>query len=146
MKTHVVKTTPEASLSEVVDLMDIYQVNSLPVVDSDGRLCGIIAEDDVVRATIAEARKSERPCSDAESDSLVHFSPEAANLVVGQVMQRSVVSVQENLALESAARSLIINDFTRLPVTTTNGEVIGTLNRIDVLQAVFERNLRGAGA
>ena len=38
MKTHVVKTSPEATLSQAVDLMDLYQVNCLPVVEEDGRL------------------------------------------------------------------------------------------------------------
>src|SRR5260221_12958353 len=47
MKTHVVKTTPDAPLAEAVDLMDIYQVNSLPVVDTEGRLVGILSEEDI---------------------------------------------------------------------------------------------------
>jgi len=66
MKTHVVKTTPDATLSEAVDLMDLYQVSGLPVVDGEGRLVGMLTEQDVIRAAMQDAAaRAGRPGEDA---------------------------------------------------------------------------------
>jgi magnesium transporter len=47
--THsVIQVLPEASDSEVVDLMSKYDLLALPVVDEQGKLLGIITVDDVV--------------------------------------------------------------------------------------------------
>jgi CBS domain-containing protein len=143
MKTHVVKTTPEASLAEAVDLMDIYQVNSMPVVNSDGVLCGIIAEQDVLQTLFRAPRSSDGELLNNTALDLSHVVPAAATIPVRDVMQHAVVSVAEDACLTDAMRSIIVNNFTRLPVVSAQGEVVGTLNRVDVLQAIFERNLPG---
>jgi magnesium transporter len=47
--THsVIQVLPQASDSEVVDLMSKYDLLALPVVDEQGKLLGIITVDDVV--------------------------------------------------------------------------------------------------
>ncbi len=143
MKTHVVKTTPEASLGEAVDLMDIYQVDSMPVVNSEGRLCGVIAETDIIENVFGKPAP-ERP---AQQDSDSHLprldSADAATRCVSAAMQGHVLSVSEDGDVETVARLLFVNDYTRLPVTNEFSEVVGTLNRIDILQAIFERTLAG---
>jgi CBS domain-containing protein len=58
MSDPVVTTTPDASLDDCVRLMEQYQVRRLPVVDSGGVCCGMVAQADVARHanrdTIAE--------------------------------------------------------------------------------------------
>jgi CBS domain-containing protein len=146
MKTHVVKTTPEASLAEAVDLMDIYQVDSLPVVDSNGRLCGIIAEQDVA-AVLRSACDAVADSGDAEwaAAFLSRSAASAAERPVVGAMTETVQSVDEDADVAGALRSFFVNDFTRLPVTDLDGAVIGTLNRIDILQAIFEGTARELG-
>lgn len=143
MKTHVVKTTPDAPLAEAVDLMDIYQVNSLPVVDSEGRLVGIVSEEDIWRAVHGPF-----PCPGhtGSSDTARGSSPAvsaAAAAPVSGIMQRAVISVAEDADARDAIRTFFVNDYTRLPVTSADGSVAGTLNRIDILQAIFERTISG---
>ena len=129
MKTHVVKTTPAATLSEAVDLMDLYQVSGLPVVDACGLLCGVLTERDVLRAMEGA---SEHPLG---LDAL------AANRTVADFMTVPPLSVSENTDVLQAASLMLREGVKRLPVTTAEGKVIGTLNRIDLLQAIFEGNL-----
>lgn len=52
MTREVVTVRPETELTEIVDLLadDTRDINRLPVVDDDGRLAGIVARQDVLRA------------------------------------------------------------------------------------------------
>lgn len=135
MKTHVVKTSPEATLSQAVDLMDLYQVNCLPVVEEDGRLCGIISEADVLRAALPDGVEAEsaEPWTEARRG--------AAEYAVRDYMTVPPVSVSESLDLREASALLLTRNLKRLPVLSEEGQVVGTLNRIDVLQALFEGHL-----
>ena len=120
MKTHVVKTTADATLAQAADLMDLYQTAGLPVVDSDGRLSGLLSECDIMRA--ARQGAGRLACEER----------------VGDWMTTPAVSVNENLDLAEAGRMMVRRGLKRAPVVTDAGEVIGMLNRIDLLQAVFE--------
>src|SRR5215471_3827013 len=42
MRTHIVKISPEATVADAVDMMDLYQLTSLAVVDSDGFPIGVV--------------------------------------------------------------------------------------------------------
>ena len=145
MKTHVVKTTPTASIAEAVDLMDIYQINSLPVVDSQGRLCGLIAEQDICRAVYGAWASPNHAALSDTAVRLPAISPTVASTPVEWVMQRAVVSVAEDADVATTMRAFFVNDYTRIPVIRADGGVIGTLNRVDILQAIFERMLPGPG-
>ena len=61
MTTPAVTVTPEMSLVECCDVMEREQIRRVPVVDGDGRICGIVALADVAmhagRRTTAEVVK-----------------------------------------------------------------------------------------
>lgn len=120
MKTHVVKTTPEATLAEAADLLDLYQTTGVPVVDADGLLQGMLTESDIVRA--------------------LHSLPAAVagRETVRAWMTTPALSVSENTDVTVAATLLIRSGRKRLPVVTDVGRVVGVLNRIDLIQAAFE--------
>src|SRR5699024_10112457 len=126
---------PESTLSEVVDLMDIYQVNALPVVDTEGRLCGMITEHDVLRAMLPQGRESLAGRKGLASD--------AGDARTADWMTAPAVFVQEDSDANTAAALLLRTGFKRLPVVGFEGKVVGTLNRIDVFQAYFEGSLHG---
>ena len=52
METDVVTVTPDTDIDEILDLLsgDDRDINRLPVVDEDGRLVGLVARQDVIRA------------------------------------------------------------------------------------------------
>ena len=52
MSTDVATVTPDAPIDDVLDLLvgDDPDINRVPVVDADGRVVGIIARQDVIRA------------------------------------------------------------------------------------------------
>ena len=139
MKTHVVKTTPDSTIGEAVDLMDLYQVSGLPVVDAEGVLCGVLTEQDVLRAmlTTRAARANDALCAGEASHPA--FSAQAANaLPTRDYMSTPAQSVSEHDDALAAAHLLLTHNRKFLPVVDQNRRVVGMLYRIDVLQAVFE--------
>ncbi len=127
MKTHVIKTTPEATLSEAADLLDLYQTTGLPVIDADDRLCGMLTEKDILRAVST-------------------FQGKAGAMRVQDWMTAPAVCLSENMEIALAARVMWSKGLKRLPVVTEAGKVVGVLNRIDILQALFEGTIDDAFA
>jgi len=119
MKTHVVKTTGEATLAQAADLLDLYQTTGLPVVDADGSVRGMLTEADIVRATRTSGVG-------------------AGSQQVQDWMTTPAICIGENEAVADAARMLLARRLKRLPVITETGKLVGVLNRIDLIQAVFE--------
>ncbi|MEP6757548.1 MAG: CBS domain-containing protein [Chthonomonadales bacterium] len=48
MKVHVVTASPSAKMSELIDLMDLYQLSHIPIVDRDKTPYGIVMIDAIV--------------------------------------------------------------------------------------------------
>ena len=137
MKTHVVKITPDCTIGEAVDLMDLYRVNGLPVVDADGVLCGILTEHDVMQAV----RSDGAPNNSDQSPSSAVPRRHTDALLVRSFMSTPVQSVMEHDDALLAARLLLEGRAKHLPVVDRQGRVVGMLDRVDVLQSLFEGTL-----
>ena len=129
MKTHVVTVSCDAPIGEAVDLMDLYQTVGLPVITEQGALCGFVTESDIFRA-IATPRIDAHPFP---------IRGDAAELKISAIMTRNVRFVTDTDDALSAALTLLESGLRTLPVVTEEGKVIGTLNRVDILQAFFEK-------
>ncbi|HZO89698.1 MAG TPA: CBS domain-containing protein [Chthonomonadaceae bacterium] len=127
MRSHIVKTTPDATLLEAVDMMDLYQVNGLPVVDETGRLVGMLMEGDVFRALFADAVAA--PIARPEE------------LRVGDFMTSPALSVPETMEVRAVAELMRTRHLKRLPVLAEDGQIVGMLSRVEVCQALLEGNL-----
>jgi len=52
MTKKIVKTGPEASIYDAANLMDSHKVKRLPVVNSEGKLIGIVTRGDIIGAMV----------------------------------------------------------------------------------------------
>lgn len=130
MKTHFQKVSPDAPLSEALDLMDVYQVSALPVVDSAGVVVGILSEHDVMTALM-------------EQNSVIDVSSledwkQAGERLVSEYMTSNVVTATEFEEVRHALMRMMHARLKRLPVLSEQGQLIGILHRVDILQAIFE--------
>jgi CBS domain-containing protein len=141
MKSHIVKIIPDATLGEAVDLMDLYQVSGLPVVDEAGVLVGMLTEHDVIRALLPEGRLEAVERREGDTEALVTRLHRIQELRVGDYMTAPAISVTETTDLLDAAALMLSRRLKRLPVTGEGGQVVGVLSRIDVCQAILEGNL-----
>ena len=102
-------------------------VGRLPVVE-DGKLVGIVAEDD-----IAFAMRSFRDLvADNQQDSRIK------NLLVGDIMTRSVVSVYTNTPLSEVVQTMMEHDVGGVPVLNLEEELVGFLARRNIINTIEE--------
>jgi CBS domain-containing protein len=138
MKSHVIKTTPDALIQEAVDMMDLYQISGLPVVDSSDLVVGIITEYDIIHALLPQF--SEAHAEPAESERRQNFPALVRKIkhkTVSEVMSSPVFSVDENADVLEAVKVMLAHRIKRLPVTS-EGRLVGVISRIDICQAMLE--------
>lgn len=122
MTTEVNTVSESMVLADVIKLMQKTRHNGFPVVDSDGRLVGIITLEDI-RKTDFENRMS---------------------IPVANVCSRELVVSYPSESLEDVLQKLGDDEIGRLPVVDQNdpGKLIGLITRTDVIKS-YNRALLG---
>ena len=123
MSKQVVRIHPEETVSVAARTLEHYNIGILPVCGSDGRLCGLLTDRDIVTRCLAAGR-----------------SP--AYTTVSQVMTGSVISVRPDTDTTAAAGLMGREQVRRLPVLE-NGRLCGMVSLGDL--AVRQESLFEAG-
>ena len=111
--THpVVRINPEESVAVAARTLARYNVGVLPVCGSDGRLCGVVTDRDLVTRCIASGRQP-------------------ASTKVAEVMTRGVISAQPDMDAAVAAHLMGRQQIRRLPVVE-NGRLCGMISLGDL--------------
>jgi len=131
MRRSLVTAAPSTTLSEALSLMTDRRVRHLPVMDA-GRLVGIVSDRDVKRVMAS-------PATSLAANELNYLLDK---LTVEQFMTRAVITVTPTLPIEEAARIMLKERISALPVTE-GGRVVGIVTETDVVE-LFVRAL-GAG-
>ena len=109
------------------ELLVEHGISALPVVDSTGRLVGIISEADLIAL---EARPDPR-------SQATPLAPTAGSTPrnVAEVMTRDVVVVSAQSEVAEAARAMLNNDVKRVPVMSGR-RVVGIVSRRDLVKVI----------
>jgi len=107
----VVTVKPDAPIQAVWRLMTEEEVSGIPVVDSAGKLVGIISRRDLRPIVKPESTKSVR-----------------------KVMTKDVVTAYESVSLESALDKMYEHKIERLPIVDKKGSLKGIISMQDLLQ------------
>ena len=140
MRVHVNSITPDAALPDAVDMMDLYQVVIIPVVDEESRPIGVVSESDIEEALLIpfNAGASDSRATAAERAERMRLSARAAREIrIREIMSVPPVTVDEHTDVLEAASMLQTRGLKRIPVTS-DGRLIGTIGRIEVSQAILE--------
>lgn len=120
MRRGLLTVTPDAPLTDAMDLIARRHVTGIPVVDPQMTLLGIITEKDVL-------------------DYCLHPSP--ADATVATLMTSTVVAFDRKAELDLVCECLITKDFHRVPIVD-GGKLVGIISRSDILRsraAAFKR-------
>jgi CBS domain-containing protein len=117
----------DAPLEEALKLMVTARVTGLPVVDTSGRVVGIISEADLLKADLEpDPRAHARPSPQSVESSLA---------TVAQVMTAHPHTVREDSDVAEVAHTFATTSWKSLPVVS--GEVLlGVVSRSDVIRAM----------
>ncbi len=127
MSREPVTIAPDVSVSDALRLMHERKVRRLPVLDSHGKLVGIVADQDLLYA-------SPSPVS---SLSVWEMHYLLARLKVEEVMTHKVITVEEDTPLEEAARIMADNKIGGLPVLC-EGKLVGIVTETDLFKIFLE--------
>ena len=120
MTRNPVTATPDMSVAEASALMKREKVHRLPVLDKDKKLVGIISEKDILYA-------SPSPVSTLSIHEMAYL---LSQLTVKKLMTRDVVTIDKDTTVEEAARLMVDQDLSSLPVVE-NGKLIGIVSKSD---------------
>src|SRR5580692_8668968 len=140
MTTDVITVDPDTTVRALATLLAERGISGAPVVDSGGRLVGVISEGDLLhRAEIGTARRHRER---RRSWWLDHFAAELARdyvkshgRTVKDIMTRDVVTVSEDTDLAEIATLLETKRIKRVPVTR-DGKVVGIVSRANLVRAL----------
>lgn len=137
MSTEVITVSPETSVADAINVMLAHHVSGLPVVDSDGRLVGILSEGDFIRcANIGTQRKRGRWLTLlAGADRVALDFTREHGRTVGDMMTQNPVAIAEDTPLEQIVVTMERRNIKRLPVLR-EGKVVGMVTRADFLPAI----------
>jgi acetoin utilization protein AcuB len=127
MSQEPVTITPDVSVTDALRLMRERKVRRLPVLDSHGKLVGIVSDQDLLYA-------SPSPVS---SLSVWEMNYLLARLKVEEVMTRKVITVTEDTPLEEAARIMADNKIGGLPVMRDD-KLVGIVTETDLFKIFLE--------
>lgn len=135
MTRSVITIAPEATILEAANTMLQHHVSGLPVLDSAGKLVGIVSEGDFIRRReIATQRKRGRWLKALLGDSAVDYVQEHSRRV-GDVMTCDPITVTEDATLEEIVDAMETNGVKRLPVMRGE-QLVGLVSRANLMQAV----------
>jgi acetoin utilization protein AcuB len=109
---------PESPLGAATAMMNRHRVRHLPVVDSAGRLVGIITDRDVRTAVGFDRNLVEK-------------------LTVAEVMTADPITIAADATLDQAVSILSVCRFGALPVTKCK-KLVGILTYVDALRAFYD--------
>ena len=131
----VVTVLPDTPLPEVTALMIRHHISGMPVVDDAGHVVGIVSEHDFITHARAENGRTVIEILPAGGNS--GESPAYAH-TAADIMTRDVVTLEADTPLPQIAARFKEHPVNRLPVTDSQGTLIGIVSRWDLVQSVLE--------
>jgi CBS domain-containing protein len=141
MTTEVISVHPGTEIVEAAKLLLEHHFNGLPVVDEEGRLKGMISQDDL----ISQQRKIPLPSYFILLDSLIPLkSPKniekairkISAVTVGDAMTPDPITVTPESSLEDIATIMVKHNIHTLPVLD-QGKLVGIIGKEDILRTLM---------
>jgi len=125
MNSPAITISPSTTLPYIKTLLREHQIRRLPVVDRN-RLVGIVTLGDVRNACPSEATTL----------SIYELSYLLTTVTAANIMRQSVVAVQADSAVADAARLMLTQKISGLPVLD-GSQLVGMLTESDIFRAVI---------
>jgi len=127
MTRNPITITPDVTVPEAQAIMRREKIQRLPVVDNKGQLVGIVTSLDLIHA-------SPSPATSLDINEMHYL---LSKLHVEKVMTKNGITVTEDLPIEEAARIMVDNKISGLPVM--RGDIlVGIITETDLFKLFIE--------
>jgi len=137
MNEKVVTVNPEDTLEDVVKAMSAGEVSGAPVVDPGGKVVGIISEKDIIRRMLGGKSGSIMTLMTGCLRAGGCMCMRVRDLPAREIMTSPAVTVRDDASLAEMADLLAGRKVNRLPVTDSEGRLLGILARNDIVNAMM---------
>lgn len=136
------RDTPIKVASEIIRLSG---ARALPVLDSDARLSGIVADTDFLKvAKLIESTKKSEMSGGTEGDAwgwdsknIIYVTTrrlEVPDMAVSEIVTEKVISATKGTSVSECAKKMSRHKIEQVPVIDAEGKVIGLVRDIDLLR------------
>lgn len=142
MSKPVITVNTGDSVEKCANLLMEHNISGLPVVDSSGKVIGMVTEGDLIR----RASRIKAPGYLEILGGLIFLgSPKkfvnelkrAMSLSASELMTPKVITVAPNDTLEAASTLMVRKGVSRLPVIDENGDLVGIISRRDIMNNLY---------
>ncbi len=138
MVSPVITVGEDSTVRDVAQLLLAHHISAVPVVDSDGKLIGIVSEADLMHRTECG---TERPTSwwlsmISGEGALAGEYVQSHTRKIRHLMTREVQTAGPDTPLVEIADIFEEKHIKRVPVVNAAGELIGIVSRANIVQAV----------
>jgi CBS domain-containing protein len=140
MTTNVITVPPDAKVEEIADLLLTNHISVMPVVESDGKVIGIVSEGDLLHRheTETERHRSWWLTLFTLPEERARDYVKAHGRLAKDIMTSDVATVTEHTALSAVAEILEKRGIKRVPVTRNN-VLVGIVSRANLLRGLVAR-------
>jgi len=126
------KTIP---VRELIFILNSAVMSSMPIVDEEGKLIGVISEKDLIKAALPGYFEMLHSTSFIpDMNQLAKKLVQIADDSIEKYMQRDFICVEEDDDDLQAADLIIRRNLKSLPVVDKEGRLVGVVKRIDLLE------------
>ena len=122
MTKKVVTISPEATLVDVVELLEAKGITGVPVTDADEKVIGIITEKDILNYAYA-------------------FVANLQNTKVKEAMTKKVVSFTSDTDIGEISQCFSKSDIRRVPIID-EGRLVGIISRKDLIHSLISHHFK----
>jgi acetoin utilization protein AcuB len=126
MRKPVITAEKNDSMQHAATLMKENRIRLLPVIDK-GKLCGILSDRDLKRAS----------ASDATSLDVHELLYLISKIKVADIMTRNVVTVHQDWTVEEAANLMLERKISGVPVVDDTDHLCGVITQTDLFKATL---------
>ncbi len=134
MTTKVIAVKRNADFKEIARVLRDYRVSACPVINSSGRVIGVVSEADLMY----KVADCDLPTGLIRLRWKLGEESKMTAVTAGELMTAPAVTIRADAPIQRAARVMRDRRLKRLPVVGSRGELIGIVSRVDLL-AVYDR-------
>lgn len=142
MTKEVISVTTATTIRELAEIISSHRIGSVPVVDSEGSLIGIVTESDLIE----QDKNFHIPTVISLFDWVIYlesekkFEKELKRMTagtVGDIYTREVLTVSPDTPVSEIADIMSGRKIHALPVLE-NGKLVGIVSRIDLIRSMVK--------
>ncbi|KKU72873.1 MAG: CBS domain containing protein [Parcubacteria group bacterium GW2011_GWA2_47_26] len=132
MKIKVVTLDPEMTCREAAEVLLQHKISGAPVVDTRGKLLGVISEKDLFRAIYPNYREfHEGEGAYLDFEKLEQEAKGAGDKKISEVMSSRLIVAAPDTPILQIGAQMIASGIHRVPVVD-NGKLVGMVSRRDI--------------